>query len=142
MCVCFTYAKLDLDSIAVVVVCPLQPSSSVNSGCPGPESSILVSSRWACPISSQVTDHWGELRNRTDEVHPVDPFHSLDILKNHSASVAFCRNLGVYNVQNGAVIELSFVVSVRVSSSLMDGGRLFSTLLSFMLPIAVLTNEV
>ena len=42
---------------AVVVVCPLQPSSSVNSGCPGPESSILVSSRWACPISSQVTDH-------------------------------------------------------------------------------------
>ena len=33
----------------VVVVCPLQPSSSVNSGCPGPESSILVSSRWACP---------------------------------------------------------------------------------------------
>ena len=97
----------------VVVVCPLQPSSSVNSGCPGPESSILVSSRWACPISSQVTDHWGELRNRTDEVHPVDPFHSLDILKNHSASVAFCRNLGVYNVQNGAVIELSFVVSVK-----------------------------
>ena len=90
----------------VVVVCPLQPSSSVNSGCPGPESSILISSRWACPISSQVTDHWGELRNRTDEVHPVDLFHSLDILKNHSASVAFCRNLGVYNVQNGAVIEL------------------------------------
>ena len=41
----------------VVVVFPLQPSSSVNSGCPGPESSILVSSRWACPISSQVTDH-------------------------------------------------------------------------------------
>ena len=36
----------------VVVVCSLQPSSSVNSGCPGP-----VSSRWACPISSQVTDH-------------------------------------------------------------------------------------
>ena len=99
--------------LVVVVVCPLQPSSSVNSGCPGPESSILVSSRWACPISSQVTDHWGELRNRTDEVHPVDPFHSLDILKNHSASVAFCRNLGVYNVQNGAVIELSFVVSVK-----------------------------
>ena len=97
----------------VVVVCPLQPSSSVNSGCPGPESSILVSSRWACPISSQVTDHWGELRNRTGEVHPVDPFHSLDILKNHFASVAFCRNSGVYNVQNGAVIGLSFVVSVK-----------------------------
>ena len=43
--------------MVVVVVCPLQPSSSVNSGCTGPESSILVSSRWACPISSQVTDH-------------------------------------------------------------------------------------
>ena len=91
----------------VVVVCPLQPSSSVNSGCPGPESSVLVSSRWACPISSQVTGHWGELCNRTGEVHPVDPFHSLDILKNHFASVAFCRNSGVYNVQNGAVIELT-----------------------------------
>ena len=89
-----SYRPISLLSV-VVVVCPLQPSSSVNSGCPGPESSILVSSRWACPISSQVTDHWGELRNRTDEVHPVDPFHSLDILKNHSASVAFCRNLGV-----------------------------------------------
>ena len=30
----------------------------------------------------------------------------------------------------------------RVSSSLMDGGRLLSTLLSFILPIAVLTNGV
>ena len=46
-----------VDVVIVVVVCPLQPSSSVNSGCPGPESSILISSRWACPISSQVTDH-------------------------------------------------------------------------------------
>ena len=52
----------------VVVVCPLQPSSSVNSGCPGPESSILVSYRWACPIS---THHRGESCNRTGEVHPV-----------------------------------------------------------------------
>ena len=34
----------------------LQPSSSVNSGCPGSESSILVSSRCACSISSHVTD--------------------------------------------------------------------------------------
>ena len=92
----------------VVVVCPLQPSSSVNSGCPGPESSILVSSRWACPISSQVTDHWGELRNRTDEVHPVDPFHSLDILKNHSASVAFCRKLIVYHAGVGRLGTLKY----------------------------------
>ena len=92
----------------VVVVCPLQSSSSVNSGCPGPESSILVSSRWACLICSQVTDHWGEPCNRTGEVHPVDAFHSLD----NFASVAFCRNSGVYNVRNGAVIELSFVVSI------------------------------
>ena len=30
----------------------------------------------------------------------MDPFHSLDILKNHFASVVFCRNSGVYNVQN------------------------------------------
>ena len=88
-------------------------ASSANSGCPGPESSILVSSRWACPICSQMTEHWGEPCNRTGEVHPVDPFHSLDNLKNHFASVAFCRNSGVYSVQNGAVIELSFVVSVK-----------------------------
>ena len=84
----------------VVVVCPLQPSSSVNSGCPGPESSILVSSRWACLICSHVTDHWGDPCNRTGEVHPVDAFHSLDNLKNHFGSVAFCRNSGVYNVRN------------------------------------------
>ena len=84
-----------------------------------------------------MTDHWGELRNRTGEVHPVDAFHSLDILKNHFASVAFCRNSGVYSVQNGAVIKLSFVVCKRVSSSLMDGGRLLSTLLSIMLPIGL-----
>ena len=43
----------------VVVVCPLQPSSSANPGCPGPESSVPVSSCLVCPISSQVTDHWG-----------------------------------------------------------------------------------
>ena len=45
--------------VVVVVVCPLQPSSSANTGCPAPESSVLVSSRLACPINSQVTDHWG-----------------------------------------------------------------------------------
>ena len=75
--------------MVVVVVCPIQPSSSVNPGCPGKESSVPVSSRLACPISSQVTDHWGEPCNQTGEVHPVDPFHSLDNLKNHFASVAF-----------------------------------------------------
>ena len=86
-----------------------------------------------------MTDHWGEPCNRTGKVHPVDPFHSLDNLKNHFASVAFCRTSGVYNVQNGVVLCR---LGKRVSSSLMDGGRLLSTLLSFMLPIAVLTNEV
>ena len=35
---------LPLCKPTVVVVCPLQPSSSVNSGCPDPESSVLVSS--------------------------------------------------------------------------------------------------
>ena len=70
-----------------------------------------------------MTDHWGEPCNRTGEVHHVDPFHSLDNLKNHFASIAFCRNSAVYNVRNGAVMELS-------------------TLLSFMLSIAALTNEV
>ena len=70
--------------VVVVIVCPIQPSSSANPGCPGPESSVLVSSRLACPISSQVTDHWGEPCNRTGEVHPVDLFHRLANLKNHS----------------------------------------------------------
>ena len=78
-----------LISSVVIVVCPLQPSSSANPGCPGPESSVPISSRLTCPISSQVTDHWGEPCNGTGEVHPVDPFHSLDNLKNHFSSVAF-----------------------------------------------------
>ena len=97
----------------VVLVCPLQPSSFVNPGCTGPEISVPVSSRLAYPKSSQVTDHWGEPCNRTGEVHPEDPFHSLDNLKNHFPSNAFCRNSVVCNVQKGAVIELSFVVSIR-----------------------------
>ena len=61
-----------------------------------------------------MTDHWGEPCNRTGEVHPVDPFHSLDNLKNHFASIVFFgKNSAVYNVRNGAVIELSFVVSIK-----------------------------
>ena len=31
-------------SLHIVVVCPLQPSSSANRGCPGPENSVPVSS--------------------------------------------------------------------------------------------------
>ena len=80
--------------------------------------------------------------NRTGGLHPVDPFHSLYNSKNHFASIAFCRNSAVYNVLNGAVIELSFVVSIIWFLSLMGGDRLLSTLLSFMLSISVLTNEV
>ena len=71
----------------------------------------------------------------------MDQLHSLDNLKNHFASITFCRYSAVYNVRYGAVIEVS-VVNKRVSWSLMDGGRLLSTLLSCMLAIAVLTNEV
>ena len=41
----FIVSKALLISIAtVIVVCPLLSSSSVNSGCPGPESSVPVSS--------------------------------------------------------------------------------------------------
>ena len=40
----------------VVVVYSLQPSSSVNSGCPGPVSSILVSSRFVlCRLGKRVS---------------------------------------------------------------------------------------
>ena len=70
----------------------------------------------------------------------MDPFHSLDNLTNHFASIAFCKNSVVYNVQNVAVVICH--LDKRVSSSLMGGGRLLSTLLSFMMSIAVWTNEV
>ena len=43
---------LETNGSLLIVVCPLQPSSSVNPGCPGPESSVPVSSRLTCPISS------------------------------------------------------------------------------------------
>ena len=42
----------------------------------------------------------------------MDPFHSLDNLKSQFGSVAFCGNSETCNVQNGAVIELSVVVSI------------------------------
>ena len=73
-----------------------------------------------------MPDHWGESYNRTSDVDPVDPFHSLDNLKNQFASIAFWRNSEVYNVRNGAMIELP-VVDKRVSSSLIGEGRLVST---------------
>ena len=68
----------------------------------------------------------------------------LDNLKNHFASIAFYWNSAVYNVRNGAVTDrvVLYRLDKRVSSSMMGEGRLFSTLLSFMLSIAVLTNEV
>ena len=43
----------------------------------------------------------------------MDLFHSLDNLKSPLASVAFCRNTGVYNVRNGAVAELPVDVSIN-----------------------------
>ena len=67
----------------------------------------------ACPIGSQVTDHWGELCNRTGQVHPVDPFHSLGNLKSQFASIVVYRNSEVYNVQNRDMIELPIVVSIQ-----------------------------
>ena len=68
----------------------------------------------------------------------MDSFYSLDNVKNQFASIAFfCRNSAVKNIQNAAVIELPVVVS-----SLIGRGRLLSTLLSCILSIAVLTNEV
>ena len=120
--------------------CPLQPSSSVEPGCQCP---VLVSTQLACPISSQVTDHWGELRNRTGEVHHVDPCHSLDNLKNHFASIAFCMNsVSLQCPERSCDRVVLCRLDKRVFSSLLGGGRLLSTLLSFMLSFAVLTNEV
>ena len=43
----------------------------------------------------------------------MDLFHSLDNLKSQLVSVAFCRNTGVYNVRNGAVIELPVDVLIK-----------------------------
>ena len=43
----------------------------------------------------------------------MDPFHSLANLKNQFASIVFFWNSAVYNVWNGAVIELPVVVSIK-----------------------------
>ena len=44
----------------------------------------------------------------------MEPFHSLDNLKNQYASIVFCRNSAVCNDRNGAVIiELPVVVSIK-----------------------------
>ena len=43
----------------------------------------------------------------------MDLLHRLDNLKSQLASVAFCRNTGVYNVRNGVVIELPVVISMN-----------------------------
>ena len=43
----------------------------------------------------------------------MDLFHSLYNLKNHFTSIAFCKNSTVYNVRNGAVMELPVVVSIE-----------------------------
>ena len=72
----------------------------------------------------------------------MDPFHSLDNLKNKLASVAFCRNTEVCNVQHRAVRVAHCHLDKWVSSSLICGGGLLSTLLSVMLSIALLTDEV
>ena len=46
----------------------------------------------------------------------MDLFHSLDNLKNQLASVAFCRNIEIFNVRSGAVIKLLVHVSINVLS--------------------------
>ena len=72
----------------------------------------------------------------------MDLFHSLDNLKNH------CFDHFLYEFSSLQCPERSCdrvvlcCLDKRVSSSLMGGSRLLSTLLSFMLSIAVLTNEV
>ena len=43
----------------------------------------------------------------------MDPFHSLVILKNQLALVAFCRSTEVFNVRNGALIELPIGVLIN-----------------------------
>ena len=59
-----------------------------------------------------MTNELGEQCNRTSEVHPVDPFHSLYNLKNQFASVVICRDLEACNEWNGDVIKLPVVVSM------------------------------
>ena len=69
----------------------------------------------------------------------MDPFRSLDNLNSQFASVTFCRNSEGCNTRNGAVIDLP-IVDRNVSSLMIGGCQLFSTLVSVMLSIAVLTN--
>ena len=73
----------------------------------------------------------------------MDPFHILDNLKNQFDSVTFLwefRNLQCLEWSCDKVACCRF--DKWVSSSLIGGCRLLSTLLSVMLSIAVLTNEV
>ena len=78
----------------------------------------------------------------TGEVHPVDPFHSLQ----HEESVFFSRFLLEFKRLQCPQRSRNRVARCRlyrlVSSLFIGGGRLFSTLFSVMLSIAVLTNEV
>ena len=83
--------------------------------------------------------------------HKFSGVHSLDNLKNQSASVSFCRSSRACSGQSGAVTQwpergcdtvARYRLVRHVSSSLIGGGRLSNTLLSVMLSIAVLTNEV
>ena len=71
----------------------------------------------------------------------MDPFHSLDNLKSQFAAVAICRNSEVCPERSCDRVARCRL-DRKVSSLLIGGGRLFSTLLSAMLSIAVLTNEV
>ena len=51
--------------------------------------------------------------SQQQQIHPVDPFHSLGNLKNQFTLVDFYSNSEVYNVWNGAVIEFPVVVSIK-----------------------------
>ena len=88
-------------AIETLCCCCCIPSATIlicQSSCPGPESSVPVSSMLVCPISSHVTDqstelvslyigywtlnnyyyyYWDEPCYRTGEVLYVDPFYSL-----------------------------------------------------------------
>ena len=91
-----------------------------------------------------MTYHWSEPYNQTGEVHPsVDPFHILHNLKNHFACCCCCLPTPMTLASGGS----RFFVGIQDFTTsrtepLMDGDRLLSTLLSFMLPIVLLTNEV
>ena len=76
--------------------------------------------------------------------NPVDPFHILDNFMIQSASLTFCTefNKSIQSPERRCDRVARCRLDRSVPSSLIGGNRLLNTLLSVMLSMSVLTNEL